>query len=220
MEIGSSAQVDGPVRFESDKEPIVSASAKLASPVQFTKHVERHEQFGKHSGLWAVFLAAAFILFGLVLFRVMPQFSLDATRAAENYGASIGLGVLVLFAVPIAAFIACATFVGLFVGLSTFVLWLIALCSAQIAVGAVIGQWILGRTLDIWGRIGRMALGVLIIRAVTLVPHLGFWIKLGVLLWGMGAISLALYRRFQPPAAMQPVYVPPPVAPTATAPAV
>ena len=220
MEIGSRAQVDGPIRFESDKEPIVSSSAKLASPVQFTKHVEHHERFGRHSGLWVAFLAAAFILFGLVLFRVMPQFSLDATRAAESYGASIGLGVLVLFAVPIAALIACATFVGLFVGFSTFVLWLIALCAAQVAVGAVIGQWILGRTTDIWGCVGRMALGVLIIRAVTLVPHVGGWIKLGVLLWGMGAISLALYRRFQPPAAVQPAYVPPPMAPSASAPAV
>ena len=220
MEIGSSAQVDGPIRFESDKEAIVSSSAKLASPVQFTKRVERHEQFGKHTGVWAAFLAAAFVLFGLVLFRVMPQFSLDATRAAESYGAALGLGVLVMFAVPIAALIACVTFVGLFVGLSTFVLWLIALYAAQTVVGAVIGQWILGRTTDIWGRIGRMALGVLIIRAVTLIPHLGGWIKFAVLLWGMGAISLALYRRFQPPAAVQPSYVPPPMAPTASAPAV
>jgi hypothetical protein len=159
------------------------------------------------------------VLFGLVLFRVMPQFSLDATRAAESYGASIGLGVLVMFAVPIASLIACVTFVGLFVGLSTFVLWLIALYAAQTVVGTVIGQWILGRATEIWGRIGRMALGVLIIRAVTLIPH-GGWIKLAVLLWGMGAISLALYRRFQPPSAAQPAYVPPPMAPTATAPAV
>jgi hypothetical protein len=220
MEIGSAAQVDGPIRFESDKEPIVSSSAKLASPVQFKKHVERHERFGKHAGVWAAFLAAAFILFGLVLFRVMPQFSLDAARAAESYGAALGLGVLVMFAVPIAALIACVTFVGLFVGLSTFVLWLIALYAAQTVIGALIGQWILGRTTDIWGRIGRMALGVLIIRAVTLVPHLGGWIKFAVLLWGLGAISLALYRRFQPPAATQPVYAPPPMAPTASAPAV
>jgi len=155
-----------------------------------------------------------------VLFRVMPQFSLDATRAAESYGAAVGLGVLVMFAVPIAALIACVTFVGLFVGLSTFVLWLIALYAAQTVVGAVVGQWILGRSTDIWGRIGRMALGVLLLRAITLIPHLGGWIKFAVLLWGMGAISLALYRRFQPPAAAQPAYVPPPVAPTASAPAV
>jgi hypothetical protein len=124
-----------------------------------------------------------------------------------------------MFAVPIAALIACVTFVGLFVGLSTFVLWLIALYAAQTVVGALIGQWILGRSADVWGRIGRMAMGVVIIRIVTLLPHIGFWIKLGVLLWGIGAISLALYRRFQPPAAAQPAYVSQPLAPSASAPA-
>lgn len=220
LTIEETAQVNGTFVFEGDKEPIVSKSAKLASPVQYTHHVKKREEFSKHSALWAGLLAAAFVLFGLALFRVMPQFSLDAIRAAESYGAAIGLGVLVMFAVPIAALIACVTFVGLFVGLSTIVLWLIALYAAQTVVGAVIGQWILGRTTDIWGRIGRMALGVLLIRAFTLLPHLGGWIKFAVLLWGMGSISLALYRRFQPPAAVQPAYVPPPVAPTATAPAV
>src|SRR5215467_12987267 len=220
LTIEETAQVNGTFKFEGEKEPIVSKSAKLASPVEYTHHVKKREEFSKHSALWAGLLAAAFVLFGLVLFRVMPQFSLDAARAAESYGAAIGLGVLVMFAVPIAALIACVTFVGLFVGLSTFVLWLIALYAAQTVVGAVVGQWILGRTTDIWGRIGRMASGVLIIRVVTLVPHLGGWIKFAVLLWGMGAISLALYRRFQPPAAAQPAYVSPPMAPAAGAPAV
>jgi len=220
LTIEETAQVNGTFKFEGEKEPIVSKSAKLASPLEYTHHVKKREEFSKHSALWAGLLAAAFVLFGLVLFRVMPQFSLDATRAAESYGAAVGLGVLVMFAVPIAALIACVTFVGLFVGLSTFVLWLIALYAAQTVVGAVIGQWILGRSTDIWGRIGRMALGVLLLRAVTLIPHLGGWIKFAVLLWGMGAISLALYRRFQPPAAVQPAYVPPSVAPTASAPAV
>ncbi len=220
LTVEETAQVNGTFKFEGEKEPIVSKSAKLASPVQYTHHVKKREEFSKHSALWAGLLAAAFVLFGLVLFRMMPQFSLDAARAAESYGAALGLGVLVMFAVPIAALIACVTFVGLFVGLSTFVLWLITLYAAQTVVGALIGQWILGRTTDIWGRIGRMALGVLIIRAVTLIPHLGGWIKFAVLLWGTGAISLALYRRYQPPIAALPAYVPPPVAPTASAPAV
>jgi cytoskeletal protein CcmA (bactofilin family) len=220
LTVEETAQVNGTFKFEGEKEPIVSKSAKLASPVEYTHHVKKREEFSKHSALWAGLLAGAFVLFGLVLFRVMPQFSLDATRAAESYGAALGLGVLVMFAVPIAALIACVTFVGLFVGLSTFVLWLIALYAAQTVVGAVVGQWILGRNTDVWGRIGRMALGVLLVRAVTLIPHLGGWIKFAVLLWGMGAISLALYRRFQPPAAAEPAYVPPPMTPTASAPAV
>jgi hypothetical protein len=224
LEIGSGAQVGGLIRFQGENEPVVSSGARLASPVQFTRHVRHHEKFGKSSVVWAVLLAGAFVLFGLVLFLVMPNFSQEAMVAAESYGASAGLGVLVLFAVPIASLIACVTFVGLFIGASTFVLWLIALYAAQTVVGAVIGQWIMGRTADLWGRIGRMAIGVLMIRAVTLLPH-GGWIKLLVLLWGIGAISLALYRRFQPPKVAQALYVPPslpvhPLTPAGGAPAV
>jgi cytoskeletal protein CcmA (bactofilin family) len=208
LTIEENAQIAGTVHFEGEREPVVSKQAKLGAPVQYTKHVKHRQEFGKSSAVWACLLAAAFVLFGLVLYRVMPQFSADAVRAAENYGAAMGLGVLVMFAVPIAALIAAVTVVGLFVGCSTFVLWMIALYAAQTVVGGVLGQWIMGRTSDIWGRIGRMAVGVLIIRAVTLLPH-GGWVKLLVLLWGMGAISLALYRRFQPPVAATPAYVPP-----------
>src|SRR5262249_57624843 len=90
-------------KFVGEKEPIVSKSAKLASPVEYTHHVRKREEFSKHSALWAGLLAAAFVLFGLVLFRVMPQFSLDATRAAESYGAAVGLRVLGVVAVPLSA---------------------------------------------------------------------------------------------------------------------
>jgi cytoskeletal protein CcmA (bactofilin family) len=218
LTIEDSAKIDGQINFEGEKEPVVSKKAQLASQVQFTQHVKHREEFGKSSIVWAMLLAAAFVIFGVALCLVMPEFSLDAVQAAESYGASMGLGVLVLFAVPIASLIAAVTVVGLFVGVSTFILWLIALYSAQIVVGGVIGQWILGRTTDTWGRIGRMAVGVVLIRAVTTLPH-GGWIKLLCLLWGMGAISLALYRRYQPPRSSQPAYVPPtaPVAPLAPA---
>lgn len=214
LTIEDSAQVGGAIRFEGEREPAVSKKAKLASDVQYTHRVKRHQDFGKSSVVWALLLAAAFVLFGLVLFLVMPSFSQEAMHSAESYGASMGLGVLVLFAVPIAALIACVTFVGLFIGLSTFVLWVIALYAAQTVVGGVIGQWILGRSSELWGRIGRMAIGVLIIRGVTSLPH-GGWIKLLVLLWGMGAISLALYRRYSPEKVRQAPYVPPsaPLAP-------
>jgi cytoskeletal protein CcmA (bactofilin family) len=206
--IEDSAKVDGTIKYEGEKEPVVSKKAKLASEIQYIHHVKHREEFGKSSVVWALLLAAAFVLFGLVLFLVMPTFSQDAMQSAESYGASMGLGLLVLFAAPIASLIACVTFVGLFVGLSSFVLWMIALYAAQPVVGGVIGQWIFGRATDVWGRIGRMTLGVLIIRGVTTLPH-GGWIKLIVLLWGIGAISLALYRRFSPPKIVQAPYVPP-----------
>jgi len=89
-------------------------------------------------------LAAAFVLFGLVLFALMPKFSQDAVKSAEHYGAAAGLGVLVMCGVPIAAVIACVTVVGLFIGLSTLFIWYGSLYYAQVIVGALVGQWLMG----------------------------------------------------------------------------
>jgi cytoskeletal protein CcmA (bactofilin family) len=216
--IGSSAVIGGPVRFTGNKQVEVSPSAKLASPVEF-KQMEHKREYreGKYY-VWQVIWAAAFILFGIVLFAVMPKFSADAVSSAEHYGASGGLGVLVMFGVPIAAVIACVTVVGLFIGISTFFLWYASLYFAQIIVGAVVGQWLMGRTSELWPLIGRMAVGLVIVRLCTTIPHIGGWVKLVAIIWGIGALSLALYRRFQPVIAPNMPSVPfqPPIPPNAT----
>jgi cytoskeletal protein CcmA (bactofilin family) len=198
LTIDSSAQVAGPIRFEGNKEPEVSPQAKLASPVDYHKMEHKPRYMEGHYYVWQVIWLAAFVLFGLVLFQLMPSFAADAVASAERYGASFGLGVLVFFGVPIAALIACVTVVGIFVGLSAFFVWYAALYFAQVIVGAVVGQWLMGRTRETWPLIGRMAVGLVIVRLATVIPGAGGWIKFGVILWGLGAISLALYDRFQP----------------------
>jgi cytoskeletal protein CcmA (bactofilin family) len=210
--ISSTAVIDGPVKFEGNKPAEVSPGAKLASAVEFKQMEHKHDYRQGHYYVWQVIWAAAFILFGLVLFALMPKFSQDAVGAAEHYGAAAGLGVLVLFGVPIAACIACITVVGLFVGMSTLSLWIASLFFAQVIVGAVIGQWLMGRTNELWPLIGRMTVGLVLLRLCTTIPHIGGWVKLAAILWGVGALSLALYRRFQPmmaPSAPPAPYSPP-----------
>ena len=208
LTIDDSAQIDGPVKFEGEKEPYVSKKAKLATPVQYTHHVRHREEFGKSSAFWAAVMAVAFVLFGMVLFLLTPGFSKEVVQSGENIGASLGLGLLVFCGVFIGSFIAIATLVGMLVGCSSLVLWLIAVNAAQPVVGALIGQWILGNTKETWPLIGRMMLGVLIIRVATMLPH-GWLIWLAVVFWGLGAISIALYRRYQPAIAAQAPHVPP-----------
>jgi hypothetical protein len=148
----------------------------------------------------------------------MPQFSKEAVANAERYGASFGLGVLVFFGIPIAALIACVTVVGLFVGISTFFIWYASLYYAQLVIGALVGQWLMGRTNETWPLIGRMAVGIVIVRLATVIPFLGGWIKFAVVIWGLGAISLATYNRFQPRIAATPStpYTPSPLPPNTT----
>jgi cytoskeletal protein CcmA (bactofilin family) len=198
LHIDSSAQIRGAVDFQGDKPAEVSPRAKLASPVHYEKLRHGPDYSSVHYYLWQVIWAAAYILFGLVLFALMPKFSEDAVRSAERYGISAGLAVLAGFGVPIAACIACVTMVGLIIGLSTLALWYASLYFGQVIVGAVIGQWLMGRSREVWPLIGRMAVGLLILRICTTIPHVGGGIKYVAAFWGLGAISLALYQRFQP----------------------
>ena len=199
LNIADTATIAGHTVFEGDNPPEVASGAKLGSPVDFRKWEHKsHMESGPGFFIWKVIWAAAFVVFGLVLLSVMPIFAREAAGNVENVGASFGLGVLVGFAVPIAAIIACFTVVGLFVGIASMMLWFASLYISQIIVGTAIGQWIMGRTQETWGLIGRMAVGVIILRACTALPYIGGWLKLAIIVWGIGALSLAIYRRLQP----------------------
>jgi cytoskeletal protein CcmA (bactofilin family) len=220
MSIGSSAHIGGPIHYQGDDPANVASGAKLASPVEYTKREHKSEYSEGHYYLWRVIWTAAFVLFGMVLFLLLPEFSEETVRAGERFGAPVGLGVLVFFAVPIAAIIACITVVGIPLGVLTLGLWFLAINCAELVVGTVVGSWILGKASDTWGLIGRMAVGFVLVRVVyTPLAHLhivGVLVGLGIWMWGMGAIALALYNRFSPrvssgaiAGSMPPVSLPP-----------
>ena len=221
LRIGPKAEVDGHVNFEGDKDPSVPSQAKLAYPVEYKKWVHESENSPRHY-VWEGIWSAALILFGLVLFLLLPDFAQQSVDNSERYGASFGLGILVLFGVPIAALIACVTVVGLFVGLSALFLWYAGLYAAQVVVGGLVGQWVLGRTRELWPLIGRMLIGLILLRLCTAVPVVGGWVKFAIVIWGLGAISLSIYRRFAPvvipPSSTLPPapYAPPPLPPNTT----
>jgi cytoskeletal protein CcmA (bactofilin family) len=199
LTIGSGAVINGSANFEGPKAPSVASDAKLASPVQFKMEEHKHSDMrGSGYYVWRVIWTGAYVLLGLVLISLMPRFAVETVQAAENLGASFGLGVLVLPGVPIAAGVACITVVGLLVGISAFFLWFFVLICSEVVVGAIVGQWIMGKSTELWPLVARMAVGVIAIRVVTTLPWVGFWAALAVTLWGIGAVSLALYRRLQP----------------------
>ena len=203
LEIGSSAKVDGKVHYEGEHEPSVAPGAKLAFPVEYEHYKPKPEYARGKYYLWRLLWTCSFILYGLVLIFLFPEFSRECVNASQNVGASLGLGLLVGISMPIAAVLACLTFVGFPLGILTFLVWLVTFFSAQIVIGGLIGRWILGLARDTWGQVARVALGLAIIGVIVPIVHqvplLEFFFKLGVVLWGFGAISLALFRRFQPP---------------------
>jgi cytoskeletal protein CcmA (bactofilin family) len=199
LNISSGATVKGPIDFVGDHPPEVASGAKLASPVHFEKMKHGEDDYrNARFYMWRIIWCAAYILFGLVLFNVMPEFSAECVGMAERYGPSLGVGILAIPGVFVGSIIACVTVVGLFIGVSTlFLLWA-GVYFGLVVAAAAIGQWLLGRTRESWPLIGRMALGMVIMRVAFAIPAVGGWIKLSAVIWGAGAVALALYSRLQP----------------------
>jgi len=199
LSIGSTAQIQGSANFTGKEPAEVSAQAKLGSPLVYKEYKEEPRRWASHHYGMQIVWSLGTLLFGLVVFLLWPGFARRVSGEAGNYGASFGLGALVLFGMPIAFGFALVTMIGIPLGIAVLMLWLVLLYCAQFAVGAIVGGWILGAAPagDGWALAARMLLGVVAIRVVILVPHLGGLAHFAVFLWGMGAIALAVYKGFQ-----------------------
>ena len=200
LSIGPNAVIAGQTKAMLRQQPDVSSSAKLGSPIEVT--IQKHEHGPMYSsGRYYVHQClkwGASFLFGLVLLFLMPVFFFEAVSSCNKTAPAIGFGVLFLFAMPIAALIACITVVGLGVGITSFMLWLITIYAAQVFVGAWLGEKILGTGAGAGAALGRLALGLVILRVLGMLPFLGGWISFAVVVWGMGAVALAVYKHLRP----------------------
>ena len=143
-------------------------------------------------------------MFGLVLLLIAPGFFFDAGQTSKKIGPAIGFGFLFFVATPIAAVILCITIVGIGVAITGLLLWVIAIYAAQVAVGSWLGETLLGASVGVGAAVGRLALGLAILRVLRMLPYLGPWITWLVIFWGLGAIVLALYRKMRPHMAVAP----------------
>jgi len=201
LNIGPAAEIKGGTKYEGRSAAQVSPGAKLASPIVFT-YAKRGPNYREgryyYHGLW---LWGASFLLALALIFVAPGFFFDVTQACKKVAPAMGFGALFLFATPIAAIIVSCTIVGLGVGIPVLLLYLIAVYSAKIFVGAWLGEKLLGANVGIGPTIGRVALGLLILRGIAMIPFIGGlvgWIIVPI--WGLGAIVLVLHRRIMPQA--------------------
>jgi len=198
LSIGSGAVISGTTKYKGRKAAEVAVGAKLASPIEFTEHKHGPDRASpRYYWHQALHWGASFV-FGLVLLLIAPPFFYDVANACKKVGPTSGLGVLFLLATPVAAILVCITIVGIPVGIAALFLYVIALYSAQVFVGSWLGERILGAAVGFGPALGRLALGLAIIRLLRLIPFLGALVAAIVLVWGLGALVLTLYRYMRP----------------------
>jgi len=198
LAITSTAEIGGPASFEGRERPTVAAEAKLASPLQveIRRQVRRARVAGIALVIHAIVAYAAALGLGLLLITVMPRFFRTTLRETGRVGLSVGVGTLALitgfFLLVLSVFL---LFVGVTAGVASVFAYAPILYVAQVFVGAWLGSKILGEAPNQTMAIaGRLALGLLILRAAGLIPFLGVLVWIAVGLWGTGAVLLGFYR--------------------------
>lgn len=198
LTIGTTAEIDGQTKYAGRGQPDVASGAKLASPIQVTVP-RRGPDYTRVAYYWhQVLLWGASFLFGLVILLVAPGFFADAAHETRKAGPAFGFGVLFLFATPIAIIILCVTIVGLAIGLSALLLYVIAIYAAQVFVASWLGEKLLGYSNGVGPAVGRLALGLAVVRVLHMIPVAGGWFTLLIAIWGLGALVLAAHRRMRP----------------------
>jgi cytoskeletal protein CcmA (bactofilin family) len=199
LNIGSHAEIPGKVKFRGRNKPEVASGAKLSGPPEFEELKRRRgpDYASARFYMWQAVWWGASFLFGLVLCLVAPQFFRESVRAGDRYGPSLGAGLVALILTPVVALIACITVVGIPLAIAGVLLWLIAMYAAQIFLGTWLGSKVLGEAAGTGALLGRMAIGLLAIRIAGNLPYVGGWARFVMILLGMGAMALAIYKRMQ-----------------------
>jgi len=196
--VESTAEIRGPATFEGPQQPVIEAGAKLASPIrtEITQDVRRTRRSTARVAIRAIVSYGAALAVGILLLVIFPGFFSATLHEAGKIGLPIGIGALALIT---GAFLLVLGILLLIVGIAAGVAGVMAyapiLYVAQVFVGTWLGNRVMGQPPAVTSAVvGRMAVGLLILRVAGLIPFLGGLVWLAVLLWGTGAVLLGFYR--------------------------
>jgi hypothetical protein len=185
-----SAFVAGNVHY-GDERPVVAGRAIVRGDISRENGVDTLDllPFISLFLLWLA-LGISMAVLGVLLLLIAPRAAeAIATRSRERVGPLIAIGIAVAIALPVAAAIAAVTVVGLPLA---FVIALALLPLA--AIGYCASAWVLGRRIvkSPRNRILAFLAGLAILRALALVPVLGFFVGLAATIFGLGLIGAAI----------------------------
>jgi len=184
------ARVGGDLTY-GDERPAIAPGAAVAGTVEkegWTDSVDLFPFIGAFF-LWLA-IGVSSLLLGLLLLLIAPRAAdVIAAQTRERIGVTIAIGLAIFIVLPLAAFLAAITLLGLPLAIGIgFALMPIA------AVAYVTSAWALGRAIlgPPRGRILAFLAGLAILRALALVPILGLLVGFAAIVFGLGLIGAAI----------------------------
>lgn len=196
--LGAPARVGGNLtaRVEAQDHVRIDPGAAVLGQTDIDLYGSEHNRYLTGSFyLWqAIRIAAAFVT-GLLLFWLFPglaRVNLASARALVTAG---GIGLVTVIAAPVAALVLGITLIGLPIALTGAGLLLVGLYLAKIVIAQFVGQSLLrgqgGRVLTI---APQLLTGLVLTCVAVNLPFIGGVLNVLLILLGLGALVLTLYR--------------------------
>ena len=190
------AQVAGNLDYTSDNPVGLVNGARVAGTTTRHTPADRGGRAGNAVVRWLQGLVGIFAL-GLLLILLLPALSARAvdTERAQPW-ASLGIGAAICIITPIVALI--VFIVGIFIGgwwlgLLLIPIWILALALGYVASGFLLGRLIFAQLG--WGQYHdalKLLGGLLVLSIVVIIPVLGWLVGLAALVFGTGALAIAV----------------------------
>lgn len=199
IEIRPDAVIHGQLRYRSPKPANIAPGARVLGSVV----VQPLEAPPAHAGAGGgVFMLLSLAATALALYLLFPQFAPAAARGVrEAPWVALGLGLAVLAAGPLAVVLLLVSVVGLWLGLVTLFVYLALLLLGYLTgvlFAADTGLRLVRRHAEPtrgW-MIGAILAVLVVLALLRLVPGLGALAAFALLLFGLGALTRALWRRY------------------------
>jgi hypothetical protein len=201
LTILSTASIGGDLTYSSAEEADIQSGAQVAGAT--THNVPEIKEdgagmlpFAPFSGVLAKLtnFLMAFVTGLIIIFVAARRLTSIVDAIGSRPGPSAGWGALLVLVTPIAALLVCMTIIGISAGVIALALYGIGLYLAQIPVGLFIGRWIIGRFRAVESKgamVGALAVGLVILKLLSLIPYFGFVVGFVVALFGLGAVVAA-----------------------------
>jgi hypothetical protein len=202
--IGPGGRIEGDLTY-ADEKPVITVPGAVqgdTEKVDFGDVSGPFRAFAARLALWLAMTVSSLLL-GLALLWLAPR-ALEAARemARTRTGATIGIGLAAFFGLPALAVVLFITLVGIPLAIAV----LLALLPVY-AIGYTTSAWLLGRAIvgPPRGRVLAFLAGWAILRVIALIPVVGGLAWFGATVFGLGALTIALWRSRRGPVTAAPL---------------
>ncbi|MGE5379442.1 MAG: hypothetical protein ACM3NT_00080 [Methylocystaceae bacterium] len=197
------AVIGGSLSYRGANKGNISPQAKIGGPVTYKYFIPQHQKEQPQSAIWTGILIwtlvwfVSLLLVWLIWFYLNPRSFFKVEDALINTPwASLGWGFAILILLPIAAVIAMITVVGIPIALAALTVYSGILFAGKLIVGFGLVRFLAAKYN--WANLQKpfaaAAVGTLSLMLLNLIPEVGFFITLVVVMMALGSVFMALKR--------------------------